>query len=138
VLGQVDSRGESIRYRGSIPYAEIQSAYRSADLAIFASSCETFGQIVTEYMAAGLPIACSSRSAMPELLGDTGLYFDPEDPKDIARVLTEYVISPKLRAEKAEMSYRRAHRFSWERCAADTFRFLSKTAAQHRDEVMAG
>ena len=129
-LDRIDGNGETIRYHGAMPYAQIQSAYRDADLAIFASSCETFGQIVTEYMAAGLPIACSSRSAMPELLGDSGLYFDPEDPKDIARTLIEYIMSPELREEKAEMSYRRSHEFSWERCAAETFAFLSKLAKQ--------
>jgi len=43
--------------------------------------------ILVEAMASGLPIACSNRGPMPEVLGDAGVYFDPEDPHDIARAL---------------------------------------------------
>ena len=90
---------------GAVAHAEIQYIYQKADIAVFASSCETFGQILIEYMAAGLPVACSNKSAMPELLGDAGVYFEPEQPEDIARVLHEMVISPNLRAKKAKASY---------------------------------
>jgi glycosyltransferase involved in cell wall biosynthesis len=40
--------------------------------------------ILLEAMAAGLPIACSNRGPMPEVLGTAGLYFNPENPAEIA------------------------------------------------------
>src|SRR5690606_15074483 len=54
---------------GERPYAEIDSIYRAADLGLFASSCENLPIILLEKMAAGLPVACSARASMPEVLG---------------------------------------------------------------------
>ena len=127
-LRRVDPAGSFIRYLGAAKHADLQKSYREADVAIFASTCEAFGQILTEYMAAGLPIACSNKSAMSELLGDACVYFDPEQPNDIAKVLREFVVSPELRTEKAKASYHIAHKFSWGQCASDTFAFLSSVA----------
>ena len=127
-LKTLDPGGLFIHYLGDAPYSELHARYTSADLCLFASSCETFGQILTESMSAGLPIACSNRSAMPELLGDAGLYFNPEDPNDIAHALRELINSHNLRAKLAKASFERAQVYSWTRCANETFAFLAEIA----------
>jgi glycosyltransferase involved in cell wall biosynthesis len=127
-MARVDPAGEFLHYAGAVAYPELQAMYADADLCVFASSCETFGQILTEAMSAGLPVACSNRSAMPELLGDAGVYFDPENPRDIARALRELIDSPELRTGKAKASFERAKNYSWERCARETFGFLADIA----------
>ena len=109
-LQDVDRSGAFIRYLGAVPHTEIQKNYKQADVAVFASSCETFGQIVTEYMAAGLPIACSNRSAMPELLGDAGVYFDPEQPEDIARVLRDLIKSSRVTSREGASEFSKGTR----------------------------
>jgi glycosyltransferase involved in cell wall biosynthesis len=129
VRDRIDPTGEFVRYSGAVQYPELHALYAVADLCVFASSCETFGQILTEAMSAGLPVACSNRSAMPELLGDAGVYFDPENPKDIARALRELIDSPELRTEKAWASFERAKTYSWARCARETFGFLAEIAS---------
>lgn len=134
VLHRVDPAGEFVRYLGAVPYKELHKNYAAADLFVFASSCETFGQILTEAMSAGLPIACSSRSALPEILGDAGVYFDPEDSSDIANALRELIDSPDLRVRLATEAYERSNKFSWQRCAKETFGFLAKI----RDEAGGG
>jgi glycosyltransferase involved in cell wall biosynthesis len=112
-------------YHETVPYNELHEKYLQADLGIFASSCETFGLILLEMMGAGMPIACSKRSAMPEILGDAGLYFDPEKPETIAEVLRKYIHSPELRAAKAKASYARAQTYSWHQCADSTLSFIA-------------
>lgn len=124
-LDSVDPMSEFIKYHGAIPHEELHSHYCRADVCLFASSCETFGQILTEAMSAGLPIACSNRSAMHEILGDAGVYFDPENPIDIARALREMIDSPELQAKKAEQSFKRVQVYSWQRCANETFGFIA-------------
>lgn len=126
-LREVDPREDFIRYAGEIPHERLHELYANADIAVFASSCETFGQIVLEAMSAGLPIACAGRSAMPEILGEAGVYFDPESPPTIAAALRTLIESPALRAEKADAAFKRAKAFSWERCAEETFGFLHRT-----------
>ncbi len=128
-LHKFDPRGAFIHYQGEIPYSKLFNLYRQADVFVFASSCETFGQIVTEAMAAGLPIACSSKRPMSEILEDSAVYFDPEKPLEIADALKRLIDSPNLRAKTASAAYKKAKAYTWENCAHDTFNFLSQIAA---------
>ena len=127
-MDRVDPRGEFVFYRGGVPYSELGARYAQADLCVFASSCENMPNILLEGMASGLPIACSNRGPMPEVLGDAGVYFDPESAEDIARALADVINSPELRAHLATASSHRVRDFSWERCARETFDFLGTVA----------
>ena len=110
-LARVDPAAECVRYLGSVPHGELHTRYAGADLCVFASSCENMPNILLEGMASGLPIACSNRGPMPEVLGDAGVYFDPENPNDIARALRELIGSPILRTRLAHASSERAALF---------------------------
>jgi glycosyltransferase involved in cell wall biosynthesis len=129
-LARVDPHEEFVFYRGALPYSDLADIYAQSDLCVFASTCENMPNILLEGMAAGLPIACSSRGPMPEILGDAGVYFDPENPLDVARALTELVSNRALRARSATGSSARVRDFSWDRCARETFEFLADVAAR--------
>jgi glycosyltransferase involved in cell wall biosynthesis len=128
-LKRVDSQGEFIRYWGAVDYKEIHKCYTAADLCVFASSCENMPNILIESMAAGLPIACSNRGPMPEVLRDAGVYFDPENSASIADAVRQLVMAPELRSEKASAASAIAANFSWSRCARETFEFLATVAS---------
>jgi len=130
-LERIDPKEDFIHYAGAVPYAELPVRYAWADLFLFASSCENMPNILLEGMASGLPIASSNRGPMPEILGDTGIYFDPERPEDIARAIRELVESPSLRAQKAAVAFERAKTYSWSRCADETFGFLAAVAVAY-------
>ena len=134
-LSRVDPAERFVQYLGPLPYEELPARYAAADLCLFASSCENMPNILLEGMASGLPIACSNRGPMSELLGDAGIYFDPENVDDIARALRELIASPRLRAALAAASFQRAQAYSWERCADETLRYLA-TAAAVRSRAM--
>ncbi len=136
-LRRIDPDGSFITYFGGVSYDQLHIHYAAADIGVFASSCETFGMILTEAMSAGLPIACANRSAMPEILGDAGIYFDPEKPSDIARALRQLIRSPDLRTQLAQSAFARAQGFTWERCADETFSFLAQIAIRHRTSACA-
>jgi glycosyltransferase involved in cell wall biosynthesis len=125
-LDRLDARG-FCKYRGSVSHIELQRIYRESDLKIFASSCENMPNILLEAMAAGLPIACSSRGPMPAILGDAGAYFDPDVPAEIAGALTQLIDSPELRTKNAAVAFARARDYSWTQCANDTFAFLARS-----------
>ena len=130
-LARVDPAGASVRYLGNVPYRELHSRYAGADLCVFASSCENMPNILLEAMASGLPMVCSNRGPMPEILGDAGVYFDPENPDGIARALRELIESPALRTKLAQASFGRVQRYSWRRCADETFGFLARVARSY-------
>ena len=125
-----DPDGEFVSYSGAVSHTSLHEKYAGSDLCVFASSCENMPNILLEGMASGLPIACSRRGPMPEVLGDAGVYFDPESPADIARALRELIESPSLRAELARRSFDRVQMFSWSRCAGETFGFLARVAGR--------
>ena len=112
-------------YYGAVPFDFLHKRYADADLGIFASSCENMPNILLENMASGLPIACSNKGPMPEILGQNGLYFDPERPEDIARVLLDLIESPNLRTKLAQESYVSSQKFNWQDSATNTFRFFA-------------
>lgn len=118
--------GAFVRYRGPVPHEELHELYRHSDLKVFASSCENLPNILIEAMAAGLPIACSERQPMPEVLGDAGVYFDPERPESIADAIRSLVASPETRLRHASLAFERAQQYSWSRCADETFAFLAE------------
>jgi len=130
-LERLDPAGKFIRYLGPVPHNELPARYREADACLFASSCENMPNNLMEGMASGLPIACSNRGPMPEVLGEAGVYFNPEDPDDIARALWELIDSPQLRARLANSSFERVKGYSWQRCARETFTFLAEVSRAH-------
>jgi len=125
-----DPGGEFATYSGAVSHTLLHEKYAGSDICVFASSCENMPNILLEGMASGLPIACARRGPMPEVLGDAGVYFDPERPADIARALRELIDSPSLRVELARRSFDRVQMFSWSRCARETFGFLARVAGR--------
>lgn len=127
-LQQIDPQKIFIHYHGEVSYADLNTYYEKADLFVFASTCENMPIILLEAMAAGLPIACSNRGPMPEVLGDTGVYFDPENISDIVKTLSEILLDHELRMQLAQKSFAKAQLYTWTQCAGDTFEFLTKIA----------
>ncbi len=125
-IDRIDIGRQWVHYHGAIAFDALHHHYAQADLGLFASSCENMPNILLETMASGLPIACSNKGPMPEMLGEAGVYFDPEQPDEIARALRELIVSPKLRMDFAQASFQRARQYSWQRCAEETFGFLGR------------
>ena len=61
---------------------------------------------------------------MPELLEESGIYFDPENPKEIAESIKILFEDPALRFKYAFYAYQKSKNFSWEKCADNTLNFL--------------
>ena len=123
-----DPEGRFLLYHGAVPFSEMHAYYQNADAFVFASSCENLPNILLEAMAAGLPIACSDRGPMPEVLGNGGVYFDPLKPEQIAAALRLLIDRPDRADEFARTAYDRARTYSWTACARDTFGFIAEVA----------
>jgi glycosyltransferase involved in cell wall biosynthesis len=134
-LNRLDPSSEFVQYRGAVPYETLHNFYKEADLKVFASSCENMPNILLEAMSAGLPIACSRHGPMPEVLGDAGVYFDPEDSHEIAEAIETLIRSPQLRARNAGIGFERAQQYSWKRCASETFAFLAECARRNHAPI---
>jgi glycosyltransferase involved in cell wall biosynthesis len=67
---------------------------------------------------------------MPEVLGDAGVYFDPEVASSIADALRRLAADDSLRSKLAQWAWHKAQAYSWERCARETFKFIAQAAQQ--------
>jgi glycosyltransferase involved in cell wall biosynthesis len=128
VLNEIDPSADFVEYYGQVPHDQLRDHYRRADVFAFASSCENMPNILLEAMASGLPIACSDRGPMPEILRDGGVYFDPESSGSIARALALLIHSPELRRSKALAAYEYSMNHSWKSCSDRTFQLLASIA----------
>jgi len=131
-LRELDPQEDFLIWQGAIPFSELHKVYQDADAFVFASSCENMPNILIEAMTAGLPIACSNRGPMPEVLQNAGIYFDPFQPHDIAEAMRTLINSPELRFRLAAQAKELSQAYSWQRCAKETFEFISKVAASRR------
>jgi len=102
-----------------------------SDVFIFASSCENMPNTLVEAMAAGLPIACSDRGPMPEVLQGGGVYFNPEEPASIFKAVQSIIENKSLRTQIARVALERSKLFSWRRCAEETWRYLGDIHASY-------
>jgi glycosyltransferase involved in cell wall biosynthesis len=111
---------------------EIISQYLfESDVFVFASSCENMPNTLVEAMAAGLPIACSDRGPMPEVLQGGGVYFNPEDAASIFEAVKSIIENQSLRTQIAKVALERSKLFSWRRCAEETWRYLGDIHASY-------
>jgi glycosyltransferase involved in cell wall biosynthesis len=109
---------------GEIEHHMLPDYYKSSDIFIFASSCENMPNTLIEAMGAGLPIACSNKGPMPEILKDGGVYFSPEDPGSIIIALKEILLNDEVREKISLRGRVLAEQYSWRRCANETFSFI--------------
>lgn len=128
-----DENADSFTRRlGFVNHHDLPELYRKAGIFVYASSCESFGITLLEAMGSGLPIVCSGRSGLPDLLKDAGEYFDPERPDSIAEAIARLDENPERRLECVQKGVQYAKEYTWHRCAERTLSFLQKIAYDQR------
>jgi phosphatidyl-myo-inositol alpha-mannosyltransferase len=113
---------------GSVPQADLPSYYASADLFCAPSlGGESFGIVLAEAMAVGLPVVCSDIGGYRDLVrdGTDGLLVPPRDPEALAAAIAGLLDHPARLAAMGEAAAASARRYAWEVVAgevADVYR----------------
>jgi len=108
--------GADATFLGWLEGAELARAYASADVFVFPSSTDTFGQVILEAQASGLPVLAVGAGGPLTLLEDgvSGL-LRAADPTDMAGGLIELAASPLLREGLAKGGLKAARERTWDR-----------------------
>lgn len=104
--------GERILFPGYLPNEELAVLMANCTGMVFPSLYEGFGLPVIEAMAAGVPVACSNTTSLPEVAGDAAILFDPRVPTQIAQAMISLVENEALRARLIPAGQQRAAEFS--------------------------
>jgi glycosyltransferase involved in cell wall biosynthesis len=118
----------AVRSTGYVKESEMQAILTHATMLAFPSLSEGFGLPILEAMAAGVPVACSNSTALPEVAGDAALYFDPRSTEDIAAALKRICEDPALRKSLIAKGYENIKRFSWTESARKTLEVYRSVA----------
>lgn len=132
VILENDPDSKFVKQHEFIDHDYIPTLIAKSDIYLFASSCENMPNTLVEGMASGLPIACSNRGPMPEVLKDGGEYFDPENIDSIIKALSKIIDHRDARIKMAARAKELSNLYSWERCANETYKYL-KTVKQESD-----
>lgn len=129
ILNKYENERNHVNWIGNVSYEHLYKHYKNTDAFIYGSTCETFGMPLLEAMAASLPIACSNKSSMENLLGNSGIYFNPENVSSIENVILKLFNDKELREQLGKNSHKIAMDYSWKSTADKTFQYLSKISS---------
>jgi glycosyltransferase involved in cell wall biosynthesis len=117
-----------IQMRGFIGRRELLALYRRADAFVLPSLYEGFGIPAIEAMDSGCPVVAANCTALPEIIADAGLFFDPFSVDSIAEALRGVCLSSTVREDLRARGRLRAKQFSWEKMAAETLQAYEQVA----------
>ena len=127
--------GERVQLTGARTGAALDRAYSAADLMVLPSRAETYGMVVTEALARGLPVIAADVGGVGEALGSgadgslPGVLVPPEDPAALAAALRTWLGDAELRARlRRAARERRESLFGWSRTALTIAHVLAGAA----------
>jgi glycosyltransferase involved in cell wall biosynthesis len=88
--------------------------YQLAKIFVYISFYEGFGFPPLEAAACGTPVVTSSVSAILEVMADSALLIDPNNPAEAAEIIKQYLTNENLREKMIVAGKERVRRFGWE------------------------
>lgn len=117
---------DRIIFTGFVSDEELVYFYNAATVFVLPSFMEGFGLPALEAMACGTPVIGSKTTSLPEVVGDAGLFFDPNDPDELLGHMTTIIENDELRKELAQRSLQRSAAFSWSKSASEALSVFEK------------
>jgi glycosyltransferase involved in cell wall biosynthesis len=122
-----------VTFTGPLAGGALAAAYEAADLCVLASRSESYGMVLAEAVAHGLPVVATCVGGVPEAVGRSsdgtvpGLLVQPDDAKALASALAGWLDDPELRRRLARTAREcRAHSRPWHDAVAELGRTLTE------------
>jgi len=114
---QARCQGRPIAFTGLLEGEELAIAYASADVMVFPSTTDTFGNVVLEAQASGLPVIVSDLGGPGEIVQghDSGIVVNHQEPQALADAMERLYQSPELRADLRARGLRNAMDCTWKK-----------------------
>jgi glycosyltransferase involved in cell wall biosynthesis len=121
-----------VQYLGRIDDTTLASILNGAEALVFPSEYEGFGFPPLEAMSTGVPVIAASAAALPEVLGEAPLWFEPGNAVQLATAMERVATEKDLRTKLLVAGFSRANMYSWDRCADTMAEMLSSAAGRVR------
>lgn len=115
-LKYYQSKTKNAIFLGHLNTKELAQVYATSDIFVFPSVTETFGNVILEAMACGLPPIVANSYGASELISnfENGVLVAPNSADDLANHIQLLLDDETLRNELAENAYKLALNYSWE------------------------
>jgi glycosyltransferase involved in cell wall biosynthesis len=127
-----------VQLTGFISRPLLRALYRQSLAVVLPSHGEGFGLPLVEAMASGVPVLAANRQSLPEVVGDAGCLFEPDDVDGLSDQLSLLLAEPSFRKGLVERGRARRPRFSWSAAAAATaaiYEEVATVAASSRPSI---
>jgi glycosyltransferase involved in cell wall biosynthesis len=111
---------------GYVRECDLPALYSGALGFLYPSLCEGFGLQVLEAMACGTPVLAANTGALPEVVGDAGIYVNPYETVEIADGIRRLVSDHDLRESLRECGFLRVQQFPWENTSKEIEKILEQ------------
>lgn len=115
-----------VEIHGWVTQNELIDNLRSAALFVYLSRHEGFGFPPLHAMASGTPVIASNCTSIPEVLGDVGFMYDPDDSDGIAGGIEKVLSDHALWQQQSGAGLTRATSFSWRESAIQHLKVYDK------------
>lgn len=115
-----------VEFLGYVPDDKFSQIYQQALALVHPAFLEGFSLTGLEAMAQNCPVIASNSSCLPEIYGDSVLYFNPNDVDQLVSQITKLQNNPKLRQELINKGHLQIAKYSWTTCAKQTLNFYEK------------
>jgi glycosyltransferase involved in cell wall biosynthesis len=131
-----DRIGDRVCFTGALTGIDLDRAYAAADVLVLASYGETYGMVVTEALARGLPVVATAVGGLPTTVGRgvdgarPGLLVPAGDPVAFAAALRSWLVDADLRHRLRQAAHERRRTLSdWSATSVRISRTLAAVAA---------
>jgi glycosyltransferase involved in cell wall biosynthesis len=117
-------------FLGFLGHAKLAHLYASSDVFFFPSVTETFGNVVLEAMASGVPCVIADSGGSKDFIrhGENGFLCDPTDAQDFLHRISEIIEQPTLAEKFSEEGIKTTKKYVWENLAGEYFEDLKSLA----------
>ncbi|WP_198342324.1 glycosyltransferase family 4 protein [Pedobacter psychrophilus] len=111
---------DKVKFTGFVPDEHIFPLLKNAKLFVFPSFYEGFGIPLLDAQSAGVAVVSSNAASLPEVGGDSALYFDPNNVKEMASKFEMVLNDNDLSNRLIEKGFANRAKFSWHNTAKQT------------------
>lgn len=126
--------GLPVHFTGYLKGDDLATAYASADVFVFTSDTDTFGQVVQEAMASALPVVAARAGGALDLIhyGQNGYLFTPGIVSDLRSRLREVLANDERRLAQGTVGRAIAEQRSWPRVMQELMGYYAQVLRPRR------
>jgi glycosyltransferase involved in cell wall biosynthesis len=120
------THNSSIIFFGEATDLQLMTLYKKSQALVFPSLYEGFGIPPLEAQNLNCPVISSNASCLPEILGESVIYFHPKQVESLLAALREFVSDPGCADRLRQAGFINCQRFSWEKFGQEWLKLLDQ------------